>query len=440
MKNKTFLLVVILIFVSLSSVQTSAQTMPPGADPKIWAQALNIHRKAIIVDGHNDITTPMADEDFDLGASSIGKFHFDGDVFEPSQTAYHTDISRLKKSGLTGEFFSVYVSGDYAKTGGSATHALNQIDAVYRAVEKYPNQFSLCTTVAEIRRAKKQNKICALMGLEGGHAIENSLAVLREFYRLGVRYMTLTHNNTNDWADSNRAAEKKHNGLTDFGREVVREMNRLGMLIDVSHVSDETMSDVFDTTTAPVIASHSSAQFFSKHPRNVSDDLLKRFAKNGGIVMVNFYPGFLDQNYLDEDRARDTKLETEIDRLKKQFKDNKVAYNEALRKLHAQNPIRIPSYTKIVDHIDHIRDVAGIDHVGIGSDFDGVPLLPAGMNGIEDLPFVTFEMLRRGYSEKDILKVLGENFLRVFAEAEKTARIENRKISSEGSLKRINQR
>ncbi len=425
MKNKLFSIALLLTF----TVSGFAQTMPKDADPKLWAQALKIHKKAIIIDGHNDIPSPMYDEGFDLGTSSVGKFHLDGDPF-------HTDLQRMKQSGVTGEFFSIYVSGNFVKTGGSARHALDLIDVTYRAVEKYPNQLSFCTSTADIYRAKKQNKICALMGIEGGHAIENSLYALRDFYRLGVRYMTLTHNNTNDWADS-CCSESKHNGLSDFGKDVVREMNRLGMLIDVSHVSDKTMSDALDISTAPIIASHSSARAFSSHKRTIPDDLLKRFPKNGGVVMVNFYPAFLDQRYLDEDKARDQKLKSQIDALKAQYKDNEAGYAVALRNLYAANPIYVPNYTKIVDHIDHIKQIAGIDYVGIGSDFDGVPLLPAGMNGMEDLPLVTYEMLRRGYSEKDILKVLGGNFMRAFAQAEKVAKINSRQISGEGDLTKI---
>ena len=425
MKNK----LISAAFILASAVSGFAQTMPKDADPKLWAKALNIHKKAIIVDGHNDIPSPMYDEGFDLGTSSVGKFHLDGDPF-------HTDLQRLKASGITGEFFSIYVSGDFVKTGGSARHAMDLIDVVYRAVEKYPNQLSLCTSTADIYRAKKQNKICALMGIEGGHAIEDSLYALRDFYRLGVRYMTLTHNNTNNWADS-CCDESKHNGLSDFGKDVVREMNRLGMLVDVSHVSDKTMSDALDVSIAPIIASHSSAREFSKHKRTIPDDLLKRFAKNGGVVMVNFYPAFLDQRYWEEDKARDEKLKPQIDALKVQYKDDKAGYAVALRNLYNANPIYVPPYTRIVDHIDHIVKIAGIDHVGIGSDFDGIPLLPKGMNGMEDLPLVTYEMLRRGYSEKDILKVLGGNFMRAFAQAENVAKINSRKISGDGNQKKI---
>jgi membrane dipeptidase len=419
------------LFLFSPFVQTYAQTMPAGADAKIWAQALKIHRRAIIVDGHNDIPSPMFDDDFDLASSSVGKFHKDGDPF-------HTDLQRFKQSGITGEFFSIYVDRKYAENGGSgaARRALDLIDVTYRAVEKYPNQLMQCTTAADIRRAKRIGKVCALMGIEGGHAIEDSLFALREFYRLGVRYMTLTHNNTNNWADAHRDVPR-NNGLSDFGKEVVREMNRLGMLVDIAHVSEKTMSDVLDTSTAPIIASHSGARGVADHTRNVPDAILRRMPKNGGVIMVNFYPAFLDAKYNADENDRTKRLKPQIDALKEQFKNNAEAYNEAERKLLAANSIDVPSYTKIVDHIDYIKKLIGIDYVGIGSDFDGVPLLPKGMNGMEDLPLVTYEMLRRGYSEQEIRKVLGENFLRAFAGAEAAAKINSRRISGDGSLKRI---
>lgn len=423
--NKLLLLLTAL----LVAQNIAAQTMPPGADGKLWQRALQIHRKAIVIDTHNDVTSPMYDEDFDLGTSSVGKFHVDGDPF-------HTDIARMKAGGLTAEFFSIYVSGNYAKTGGSASRALNLIDATYRAAEKYPDTFALASSSEDIRRAKKQKKIAALMGIEGGHAIEDSLSTLRQFYRLGVRYMTLTHNNTNNWADAARG-EAKHNGLTDFGREVVKEMNRLGMLVDVSHVSDKTMSDVLDASSAPIIASHSSAFALANHPRNINDELLRKIARNGGVVMINFYPAFLDARHWEEDKARDVRLKSELDALGEQFKNDPRGLSEAKRKLYAANPIYTPTFTKIVDHIDHIKNLVGIDYAGIGSDFDGVPSLPEGISGAEDLPVVTYEMLRRGYSETDIRKVLGENFLRVFAGAEKIANINSRKISGDGSLRKI---
>lgn len=401
--------------------------MPKDADPSLWARALQIHKKAIVVDGHNDITGPMVDEDLDLATDTVGKFHKDGDPF-------HTDLARLKKSGITGEFFAIYVGGNRMQTHDSMRRAMDLIDATYREVEKHPGQLTMCTTAAEIRRAKKQGKICILMGIEGGYAIENSLHALRNFYRLGVRYMTLTHNVTHDWADSH-VTEPKHGGLNDFGREVVKEMNRLGMLVDISHVSVDTMNDVLDVTTAPIIASHSSARAINDHTRNVPDDVLKRVAKNGGMIMVNFLPAFLDARNRQEENDRAARLKPQVDALRAQYKDDRQAFLAAQRKLYAENPVYVPSYTRIVDHIDHIKNVAGIDHVGLGSDYDGIGGLPTGMNGAEDTPLVTYEMLRRGYSETDIRKVLGENFLRAFAKAEQVAG--NRQISGQGSLKKL---
>ncbi|HEX8190143.1 MAG TPA: dipeptidase, partial [Pyrinomonadaceae bacterium] len=343
-------------------------TPTPPRDEKLWKRALALQKKAIVVDGHNDIPTIMADEDYDIGVSSAGK--------------YHTDIPRLKQSGMTGEFFSIYVdrqyatpdwvSKNYATQGGSARRALDLIDVSYRMIEKYPRDLMLATSTADIRRAKREGKVGVLFGIEGGHAIENSLPALREFYRLGVRYMTLTHNNTNEWADACCDAAR-HGGLSDFGREVVAEMNRLGMLVDVSHVSDETMSDVLDASKAPVIASHSSARVFSNHKRNVPDELLKRIAQNGGVVMVNFYPAFLDERVRAAGLERDQKLKAQRDALREQFKDDQKRLDEELKKLNDANPIPNTTLSMLVDHIEHIAKVAGVGHVGLGSDFDGVP-------------------------------------------------------------------
>ena len=416
-----------LLFLVASLSPVFGQTMPADADPKIWAQAIKIHRKAIIVDGHNDITSPMVDEDFSLATNSIGKYHRDGDPF-------HTDLSRLKASGITGEFFSIYVGGNRMQTHDSMRRAMDLIDATYREAERHPGQLTMCTTANEIRRAKKANKVCVLMGIEGGYAIENSLYALRNFYRLGIRYMTLTHNVSHDWADAHRG-EVKNNGLSEFGKEVVREMNRLGMLVDISHVSEKVMNDVLDVTTAPIIASHSSARGVQDHTRNVPDAVLKRVAQNGGVMMINFYPSFLDARTSKEENDRAERLRPQIEALRKQYENDPQGFNEAERKLLAQNPIYVADYKRIVDHIDHMKKVGGIDIVGLGSDYDGVPYLPAGMNGAEDLALVTYEMLRRGYTEQEIRKVLGENFLRAFARAEQVAG--NRQISGQGSLKKI---
>nr|MBA2379852.1 membrane dipeptidase [Blastocatellia bacterium] len=316
----------------------------------------------------------------------------------------------------------------------SMRRAMEMIDVVNRAAERYPNDLTMCTTAAQIRQAKKQNKICALMGIEGGHAIENSLYSLRNFYRLGIRYMTLTHNNTNDWADA-CCDEQRHNGLTDFGKEVIREMNRLGMLVDLSHVSDKVMHDVLDIGKAPVIFSHSATRMGINHPRGVPDEVIKRLPENGGIIMVVFYPTFLDQEYWDAARARTERLRPQIAALREKHGTDQQAFLAAERELMAANPIPITSYTKIVDHMDHIKKIAGIDHIGLGSDYDGVPVLPAPMQGAEDTVLVTYEMLRRGYTEQEVRKVLGENMLRVMERAEKVAG--NRRISGDGSLMKL---
>lgn len=385
-------------------------------------KALRIHRSAIVIDTHNDITSPMIDEDYDLGTPSVGK--------------YHTDLERMQKGGMTGEFFSIYVSRSYAKEGGASRRALDMIDMVYRQAERHPEKLVMAYSTADIRRAKAQGKIAALMGIEGGHAIENSLMALRAFYRLGIRYMTLTHSNTNDWADSS-TDESRHNGLSDFGKEVVKEMNRLGMFIDISHVSDKTMSDVLDISTAPVIASHSSAKALANHPRNISDDLLKKIAKNGGVVMVNFFSGFISQEYIDARKARDEKLKAELDSLKQKYNDDPKKLEEERDKLFAANPLPKVPLSVLMDHFEHVIKVAGIDHVGIGSDFDGIPDLPTDMEDIAQLPNITYELLKRGYSEQDIKKVLGENLMRAFAKAEQVAQINTRQISGQGNLKRI---
>src|ERR1035437_1708704 len=426
MKRAATFLLLWVLFSTFSSF-ASGQIMPQGANPGLWTRALQIHRRAIVIDGHNDIPSPMVDEDFNLATNSVGKFHADGDPF-------HTDLVRFKASGITGEFFSIYVSGTTLKTGGATRRAMDLIDATYREVERHPAQLMSCTTAAEIRRAKQLGKTCALMGIEGGYAIENSLFALRDFYRLGVRYMTLTHNVTHDWADAHNDTPK-NNGLSDFGKEVVREMNRLGMFIDIAHVSEKVMNDVLDISTAPIIASHSDARALNDHTRNISDAVLKRIAKNGGVVMVNFYPSFLDARTNKEENDRAERLKPEVDKLQAKYKNDPQGFNDAERELFAKNPIYIAPYTRIVDHIDHIKQVAGIDHVGIGSDFDGVPFLPAGMNGMEELPLVTYEMLRRGYTEAEIRKVLGENLLRAMSQMEAVAHINTRKISADGSLK-----
>src|SRR5215211_2760958 len=409
-----------LVAICLMAVPARGQ----ARDERLWQRALQIHRRAIVIDTHNDVTTPMSNDDFDLsGAPPV---------------PYRTNIERMKQGGLTDEFFSLYIKPWYVEHGGSARRTLDMIDSVYRSVERHPNDLMIATSVADIRRAKQTGKIAALLGIEGGHAIEDSLPALREFYRLGVRYMTLTWNNTNNWADAGRG-EKKHGGLNDFGVEVVREMNRLGMLVDVSHVSDETMSDALDVSKSPIIASHSSARALSDVPRNIPDDLLKRIAKNGGVIHVNFYSVFVDvKTVAPQSEERDKRLKTQQDAIDAEYKDDPERRAEESDKLEAANPLPPLPISKLIDHIDHIVKLAGIDHVGIGADFDGANDMPEGAQDVSMLPNITYELLKRGYSERDIRKILGENVLRVMAAAERVASSSRGSISGNGSLDRIN--
>ncbi|MFN0112152.1 MAG: dipeptidase [Blastocatellia bacterium] len=355
-----------------------------SSETRLRQRANKLHRASIVVDTHNDITSPITDENFDMGArDTSGKIQ--------------TDIPRMKEGGLNVEFFSIYVAAKYAKEGGSARRALDMIDGVYEQVRRHPKSLQMAYTVDDIRRIHRSKKIAALMGIEGGHAIEDSLSALRQFHKLGIRYMTLTHTNTNNWADSaggiSVQAEQRHGGLSDFGREVVAEMNRLGMMVDISHVGDQTFQDVIEVTKSPIIASHSSCRALTNVPRNLTDDMLKAVAKNKGVVMVNFYNGFINTDYAKPGEPRPTK----------------AAETSTLDMLMA--------------HFEHVIKVAGIDHVGIGSDFDGVDgLLPPGMEDVSKLPTITYELLKRGYSEADVKKVLGENLLRVMAENERTAK------------------
>jgi membrane dipeptidase len=404
---------------SAARPRQSAGPKAPQDDAGLRARAEKLHREAIVIDTHNDITSPLADDGFDLAMSGVEA---------GGKIKTHTDIRRMKAGGLDAEFFAVYVGKEFvnkkpSEGGGAARRALDVIDVVNEQVRRHPETFEMAATADDVRRIAKKGKIAALMGIEGGHAIEDSLRTLRMFYKLGVRYMTLTHTNTNDWADSSGDIDdpnvKHHNGLTDFGREVVREMNRIGMMADISHVSDKTFYDVIETSRAPVIASHSSARALADHPRNMTDDMLRAVAKNGGVVMVNFFDAFIDQRKADLTKRARAKREE----LAKQFPNDPKRLDEEVEKWRAANDPGKTPLSVLIDHIDHIAKVAGIDHVGIGSDFDGVPLtgVPEGMEDISKLPNITIELMRRGYSDADIKKVLGENFLRVMSAVERTA-------------------
>jgi membrane dipeptidase len=425
---RVILSIAILLFVGgavASSVVGTVHCQGGGvkteSDAALRQRAERIHREAIVLDSHNDVTSTILDDGFDLAMSGIGP---DGKL------KTHTDIARLRKGGLDAQFFAIYVGKEYvnkkaSEGGGAARRALDMIDIVYEQVRRHPETFEMAYTAADIRSVVKKGKVAALMGIEGGHAIEDSLHALRMFYRLGIRYMTLTHTNTNNWADSegdlSNSRVKHHGGLTDFGREVVLEMNRLGMMVDISHVADDTFTDVIATTKAPIIASHSSARGIAAHTRNLTDDQLRGMAKNGGVVMVNFYDGFIDPR-----KAPVTFRGRALgDELAEKYPNDPQRAAEELRQWRAANAV--PGKTPLsvlMDHFERIIKVAGIDHVGMGADLDGIPLdgTPEGIDDISKLPVITYELLKRGYSETDIKKLLGENLLRVMAECERVAR------------------
>jgi len=335
---------------------------------------------------------------------------------------YRSGLAEVVKYGviLDAEFFAAYVPASYANKGAAA-FTLRIMETIHEMTDAYPNWVRFATSTAEIRSAVAGGHRAILIGIEGGHAIEDSIELLRAFYRFGARYMTLTHTNTNNWADSS-GDQPKHNGLSPFGKEVVLEMNRLGMLVDISHVSDKTFYDAVEVSKAPVIASHSSARALAHHPRNMTDDMLKTLAKNGGVAMVNFYPAFLSDEVWEATKARDERLKPAIAELKAKDPAEGEAYREGVKKLMDANPLPKVPWTAIVDHIDHMVKVAGIDHVGIGSDFDGIPSTPEGMEDVSKLPKIREELKHRGYSEGDIRKIMGENFMRVFAEVERVAK------------------
>jgi len=316
--------------------------------------------------------------------------------------------------------------------GHYAKRAIDLIDSVYQQAARHPDQMTMAFTADDIVRAHEQHKFAALMGIEGGHAIENDMRLLRDFYRVGVRYMTLTWSNTNDWADSSGDVQdpnvRHHNGMTDFGKDVVREMNRMGMMIDISHVSDATFFQALLISQAPVIASHSSSRELTNQPRNMTDDMLRAMTNNGGVVMVNFYSAFIDENYrkASSDPEKIKQRDAEVEAYKKAHAHpdgSPVTYDEYApleKKWAAQFPR--PPLKSLIDHIDHIAKVAGIDHVGLGSDFDGVTSLPEGIDSVADLPKITQALLQRGYTREQIQKILGGNFLRVMREVEATAK------------------
>jgi len=409
--TRAFCILFVLSFFCFAQTSTN---LPAGAP--VSARALAIHNSAIIIDTHADTPQRFLDEGFDIGST------------DPNDVG-HISLDKARRGNLGAEFFSIWVEPE-TNQGHFARHTFDLIDSVHQQAARHPDRMMMAFSVADIERAHREHKLAALMGIEGGHSIENDIRLLRDYYRLGVRYMTLTWSNTNEWADSsgdiNDAKVQHHNGLTDFGKQVVLEMNRLGMMVDISHVSDKTFWDAITTTKAPVIASHSSARALVNAPRNMTDDMLRAVAKNGGVVQVNFFSGFDDQNYWNASRA--------------QAKDESAAEQKYIEDLRAQGKtvtfmdedrierewaakIPRPPLKSLIDQIDHVAKVAGIDHVGLGSDFDGVAgATPMGIDSAADLPKITQALLDRGYSAQDIHKILGGNTLRVFGEVERISR------------------
>lgn len=373
MLNSRFTLCLLLLSVPAIVAAQSPATQMPG----VLQQALDIHHSGMLFDGHNDLPWQMKIQ----GQSSFDFL----DISKP-QPKLHTDIARLKAGGVKAQFWSVYVSADTDTTGDSLLQTMEQIDVVHRMVRRYPETFELADTADDIDRIVKAGKIASMLGIEGGYSIQESLPILRRLYSQGCRYMTLTHSKSLAWADSATDEPRTKNGLSPFGEEVIREMNRLGMLVDLSHVSVATMKRSLEISKAPVIFSHSSARAINDHARNVNDEVLRLTAKNGGVVMVNFYSGFV----------------TPTEQLKKNSKDP-------------------GTLSDVVDHIEHVIKVAGIDHVGIGADFDGVGRLPVGLEDVSAYPRITQELLNRGYDREAIHKLLGGNVMRVLRAAEKVA-------------------
>jgi membrane dipeptidase len=394
-----------LAMVVLSMATLTAQTGPGDA---LLARARALHSQSPLIDGHNDYPMTLREHD---PAASLDTL----DISKP-QPSIMTDIPRLKAGGVGGQFWSVYVPVEL-QGQAAVTATLGQIDIVYRMLRRYPQTFELALTADDIERVFKSGRIASLIGMEGGHSIDNSLANLRMFYKLGARYMTLTHSSNTPWADS-ATDTPKFGGLAPFGEDVVKEMNWLGMLVDLSHKSPGTMEDALRVTQAPVIFSHSDARALNDHPRNVPDNVLQMLPKNGGIVMVTFVPGFVSP----EVNAWNKAQTAEQDRLKALYPNDAAKVKEGVDAWTKANPMPQATVAQVADHVDHIRKVAGIDHIGIGSDFDGITQTVQGLSDVSMYPALTAELLRRGYSDADMKKILGQNLLRVMREAEKVSK------------------
>ncbi len=365
-----------------------------------------VHESAILIDTHNDITSAT------VAGLDIGK----------PNTGHMTDVPRMKKGGMGAQFFAAYVAASYVEGNHAANRALQMIDTIrHDIVEEHPNDFVFATTAEDIRRAHREHKITALIGIEGGHAIENSLRLLRDFYGLGVRYMTLTHSNDNDWAGS--SGSKANKGLSPFGKEVIAEMNRLGMIVDISHVSDQTFWDTLAASKAPVFASHSSCRAISPVPRNMTDEMIVALAKKGGVVQINFSCDFLNPAAAKAASATAERVRARRDQLIPKYANDPDGLRKAMAEARRQLGVA-PSGTRatladVVKHIDHVVEIAGVDAVGLGSDFDGISCAPEGLDSVDKWPNLTRALLEEGYTAAEIRKIYGENTLRLMEAVEK---------------------
>jgi membrane dipeptidase len=397
----------VLTLLSLSSrlllMPAPAAAQAPDA---ALAHARALLRSTPLIDGHNDLPWEIRRSEGhprDVAAYDLR-----------ATTPKHTDLPRLARGQVGAQFWSIYIDGEM-KDSGYARVQLEQFDIARRMIARYPDRLALALTADDIERDVKRGRLASLLGMEGGHAIENSLGVLRSYYALGARYMTLTHNVTLDWADA-ALDSARHDGLTEFGREVVREMNRLGMLVDLAHVSPAVMSDVLDVAEAPVIFSHSAARALVDHPRNVPDSILARLGKNGGLVMVTFVPQFVSVEF----KAWEDSSEAEWKVAKAAVTDT-AERKRRMNEWEAAHPAPVATLAQVADHIEHVRRVAGVDHVGIGSDFDGIDRVCAGLEDVSKFPDLFAELIRRGWSDGDLKKLAGQNLLRAMRAAEKTA-------------------
>jgi membrane dipeptidase len=394
---------------ALSLAQPSSP--PPPAKLTSWQ---TIHSSALVIDTHADTPGRFVDENFDL-SQNAGKGYM--------------DFNKIKAGNLGAEFWSIWVDPKIYK-GQEIKRALDMIDSVYEQARRHPDKMMMAFSTQDVLAAHRQHKLASLIGIEGGHAIQGDIRVLRDYYRLGARYMTLTWSNTNELGDSSGDLDNKdvehHTGITDFGRQVVREMNRMGMIVDISHVADRTFFQALTTSRAPVIASHSSARALTNVPRNMTDDMLVALARNGGVAQVNFYCGFISQKWVDQSKNLAAEKDPDYEKVQSLFMSERTPQmTQQLYEAEAvlEKKLPRPPLSDLIDHIDHMVKIAGVDHVGIGSDFDGIDCSPQGMDSAADLPKITEALYQRGYKPADIQKILGGNLLRVFGEVEKTAKV-----------------